>query len=214
MKILHITCSARGGASSSYRMSLRIMEGLLERHPEARIVARDLASHPLPHIDGRYAAALGGFNGGAATDPGRSSLAWSDLLIEELKQADCVVIATPMHNFTVPSVLKAWLDHVVRIGVTFNATPQGKIGTLADRPVYVAVSSGGHRTGERARQPDFLEPYLRAILPTIGLKDLRFFSLEATAAGPDAATAAWAAFDSELSEGLPQTLRTTTQPIE
>ena len=61
MKILHITCSARGGASSSYRMSLRIMESLLERHPEARIVAHDLASHPLPHIDGRYAAALGGF---------------------------------------------------------------------------------------------------------------------------------------------------------
>jgi len=214
MKILHITCSARGGASSSYRMSQRIMEILLERHPAARIVARDLASAPLPHIDGRYAAALGGFHGGVATDQGRSSVAWSDLLIEELKQADCVVIATPMHNFTVPSVLKAWLDHVVRIGVTFHSTPQGKIGTLADRPVYIAVSSGGHRNGARARQPDFLEPYLRAILPTIGLKDLRFFSLEATAAGPDAATAAWTAFDTDLSEGLPQTLRTTTQPIE
>lgn len=202
MKILHITCSARGTASSSYRMSLRIMESLLERHPEARIVARDLASHPLPHVDGSYAAALGGFNVGAATGQGRSSLEWSDLLIEELQQAHCVVIATPMHNFTVPSALKAWLDHVVRIGVTFNPTPQGKVGTLADRPVYIAVSSGGYRGGDRARQPDFLEPYLRAILPTIGLKDLRFFSLEATAAGPAAATAAWSAFDRELG-GIP-----------
>jgi FMN-dependent NADH-azoreductase len=111
-----------------------------------------------------------------------------------------VVIATPMHNFTVPSVLKAWLDHVVRIGVTFNATPEGKIGTLVDRPVYIAVSSGGWRTGERARQPDFLEPYLRAILPTIGLKDLHFFSLQALVAGPEAITAAHAAVEQELAQ--------------
>ena len=201
MRILHITCSARGGASSSYRMSQRIMESLLERHPAAQIVARNLASDPPPHIDSGYAAALGGFRDVTGVhDRGRSSLEWSDLLIGELRQCSCVVIATPMHNFTVPSALKAWLDHVVRIGVTFNATAQGKIGTLADRPVYIAVSSGGHRGGERARQPDFLEPYLRAILPTIGLKDLHFFSLQATAAGPEATTAAWAAFDSELSD--------------
>jgi FMN-dependent NADH-azoreductase len=180
-KILHISASARGEESSSYRLSLQALAQLREQYPSAQLVSRDLCAEPLPHVDSLYSNTLARLPGGAAHAHGLSSLAWSDLLIEELKTAYAVIIATPMHNFTVPSVLKAWLDHVVRIGVTFNATPEGKIGTLADRPVYIAISSGGPRSGDRARQPDFLEPYLRAILPTIGLKDLRFVSLESTA---------------------------------
>jgi FMN-dependent NADH-azoreductase len=198
--ILHISASSRAQESASYRLSQQIMTQLRKAHPDAQVVSRDLWAEPLPHVDCQYSNALSRQQGGAPHVRGLSSLDWSDLLIEELRAADAVVIATPMHNFTVPSVLKAWLDHVVRIGVTFNATPEGKIGTLADRPVYIAVSSGGWRSGERARQPDFLEPYLRAILPTIGLKDLRFFSLQALAAGPDATTAAQAAVEQELAQ--------------
>src|SRR5471030_523192 len=202
MKILHITCSPRGQQSVSYRLSQRVMDRLLSQHPAAQIVTRDLWAEPLPHVDGEYAGALGGARNGASAAHGRamSSLALSDRLIAELRDADCVVIATPMHNFTVPSALKAWLDHVVRIGVTFNPTREGKVGTLADRPVYIAVSSGGYRTGERANQPDFLEPYLRAILATIGLKHPRFISVQATAAGPETATAAYAAVEEELND--------------
>ena len=199
MKILHISCSARAEDSFSFGLSQQVLQRLLARHPTAQVITRDLAAEPLPHVDGQYSSALSRALGGAAHVQGLSSLEWSDLLIEELKQADCVVIGAPMHNFTVPSMLKAWLDHVVRIGVTFTATPQGKVGSLADRPVYIAVSSGGYRTGPRARQPDFFEPYLRAILPTMGLKDLTFISLEGTSAGPEAATAAIAAVERELS---------------
>lgn len=197
-KILHISASARAQDSASYRLSRQIIAQLRRAHPQAQVVARDLWAEPLPHVDFQYANALSRQPGGAPHARGLSSLDWSDLLIDELRAADAVVIATPMHNFTVPSVLKAWLDHVVRIGVTFNATPAGKVGMLADRPVYIAVSSGGWRTGERARQPDFLEPYLRAILPTIGLQDLHFFSLQALVAGPEATTAAHAAVEQEL----------------
>ncbi|WP_432380976.1 FMN-dependent NADH-azoreductase [Duganella sp. P38] len=196
--ILHISASARAEESDSYRLSQQIIAQLRKAYPSVQLVSRDLWSEPLPHVDFQYANALSRREGGAPHARGLSSLDWSDLLIEELRAADAVVIATPMHNFTVPSVLKAWLDHVVRIGVTFNATPEGKVGTLRDRPVYIAVSSGGWRSGERARQPDFLEPYLRAILPTIGLKDLHFFSLQALAAGSDATTAAQAAVELEL----------------
>jgi len=131
--ILHISASARGEESASYRLSRRMIAQLREQHPDARVVSRDLYAEPVPHIDSLYASTLARLPGGAPHAQGLSSLAWSDLLIEELKAADAVVIATPMHNFTVPSVLKAWLDHVVRIGVTFNATPQGKVGTLPDR---------------------------------------------------------------------------------
>ena len=110
----------------------------------------------------------------------------SEELIEELESSDFVVIGTPMHNFTVPSALKAWIDHVVRVRRTFNVTADGKVGALRDRPVFVAVSSGGRYSGKHARQPDFLTPYLKAILGIIGLHDLTVFSIEGTGLGPDA----------------------------
>lgn len=95
-----------------------------------------------------------------------------------------------MHNYTVPSALKAWIDHVVRVRSTFTVTRAGKVGVLADKPVFVAVSSGGLFSGAEARQPDFLTPYLKAALATIGLKRLTFFSVEGTAMGGQALEAA------------------------
>src|ERR1700722_1529526 len=105
-----------------------------------------------------------------------------------------------MHNFTVPSTLKAWIDHVVRVRRTFNPTAEGYVGTLRDRPVYVAVSSGARYSGDRARQPDFLTPYLKAILGAIGLHDLTFFSIEGSALGPDALAEARTNTDQALQE--------------
>ena len=127
-------------------------------------------------------------------------MALSEELIQELESSDFVVIGTPMHNFTVPSALKAWIDHIVRVRRTFNVTPEGKVGMLRDRPVFVAVSSGGRFSGERARQPDFLTPYLKAILGTIGLHDLTFFSVQGTASGPDAVAEARTKTDQALQE--------------
>ena len=124
----------------------------------------------------------------------------SEELIQELESSDFVVIGTPMHNFTVPSALKAWIDHVVRVRRTFNVTAEGKVGALHDRPVFVAVSSGGRYSGKHARQPDFLTPYLKAILGTIGLHDLTFFSVEGSALGPDALAEARAKTDQALQE--------------
>ena len=124
----------------------------------------------------------------------------SDEFIQELESSDFVVIGTPMHNFTVPSTLKAWIDHIVRVRRTFNVTTEGKVGALRDRPVFVAVSSGGRYSGERARQPDFLTPYLKAILGTIGLRDLTFFSVEGSALGPDAVAKARTRTDLALQE--------------
>src|SRR4029078_12091794 len=121
-------------------------------------------------------------------------------LIQELESSDIVVIATPMHNFTVPSALKAWIDHIVRVRRTFAVTGRGKVAALHDRPVYVAVSSGGRFSGERSGQPDFLTPYLRAILGTIGLRDLTFFFVEGSALSPDNLAEARARTDQALQE--------------
>jgi FMN-dependent NADH-azoreductase len=105
-----------------------------------------------------------------------------------------------MHNFTVPSALKAWIDHVVRVRRTFTMTKEGKVATLRDRPVFVAVSSGGRYSGEHAHQPDFLTPYLKAVLGIIGLHDLTFFSIEGAVPGSDAAVKARARTDRALQQ--------------
>jgi FMN-dependent NADH-azoreductase len=124
-------------------------------------------------------------------DPSGVSAAFevSEALIQELEAADAVVIATPMHNYTVPAVLKAWIDQIVRIHRTFRSTPAGKVGLLRDRPVFVVAASGGWFTGPSPNgapaQPDFLTPYLRAALATIGLMEVNVIALEGLTRGAD-----------------------------
>jgi FMN-dependent NADH-azoreductase len=187
MNILHITCSPRGSHSASTRLSEFIVAQLLERASGANVTRRDLGLSPLPHVDEAFVWAVLG----RAAEVQAGAFALSETLIEELENAACIVIGTPMHNFTVPSALKAWIDHIVRIRRTFQSTPEGKVGLLPDRPVMVAVASGGHFAGDAARQPDFLTPYLEAILTTIGLRNVRFFTLQGMTRGADAAAAAW-----------------------
>ena len=181
MKILHIVCSPRGEASESYRLSRKIVARLMGREPAATVTNRVIGGNALPHIDANYA--LGQHSATAEIAHG-GSMAQSDELIRELEDSDAVVIGTPMHNLGVPSALKAWIDHVVRARRTFNTGPCGKVGLLRDRPVFIAIASGGSFSGEYARQPDFLTPYLTAILAQIGLKDLHFFSVQGTGLGP------------------------------
>jgi FMN-dependent NADH-azoreductase len=200
MKILHVSCSPRGQASESCRISQKLISLLLKSEPTAIVVERVIGGGALPHIDDNYAAALGTTDPLSVAISQDGSISRSDELIQELESSDLVVIGTPMHNFTVPSALKAWIDHIVRVRRTFNVTPQGKVGTLRDRPVFVAVSSGGRYSGERARQPDFLTPYLKAILGTIGLHDLTFFSVQGTASRPEAVAEARRKTDQALEE--------------
>ena len=171
-KILHVSCSPRGQAAESHRLAQKIIGFLLQKEPTAVLVNRVIGGGAISHVDEDYAIS----QQSSEDISQEGSIARSEELIAEIESSDFVVIGTPMHNFTVPSALKAWIDHVVRARRTFNVTKEGKVGRLRDRPVFVAVSSGGRFSGERARQPDFLTPYLKAVLGTIGLHDLTFFS--------------------------------------
>ncbi len=177
MHILHIDCSPRE-QSHSRNLSAAIVARLLAAHPGASVTRRDLGRHPIPHAEAAYAGALaapGNPDAGAATR-------LSDELIGEIEAAGTLVIGTPMNNFTVPSVLKAWIDQVLRIGRTIGTTPTGeKTGLLRDKPVFIGIASGGVFAGEHARQPDFLIPYLTAAFACVGLTSLRFYPLQATA---------------------------------
>jgi FMN-dependent NADH-azoreductase len=200
MKILHLDCSPRGQASQSYGIAQQIICFLRERDPAALLVTRTVGAGAISHIDASYATALGAKERSPAEISPSGSMSRSEELIVELESSDVVVIGTPMHNFTVPSALKAWIDHVVRVRRTFNITAEGYVGTLRDRPVFIAVSSGGRYSGTRTRQPDFLTPYLKAILGTIGLHDVTFFAAEGSADGPEAVAAARARTDQALQE--------------
>lgn len=198
MNILHVSCSPRGRDAESDRLARKILDHLHERHVGATVIERPVGGGAVPHVDEVYAQVLGGARQPSAAALNEGSLALSERLIREVESADLLLIGTPLHNFTVPSGLKAWIDHVVRAQRSFRITPEGKVGLLRDRPVLVAVSSGGRFAGEDAREPDFLTPYLRAVLGTIGLRDLSFFSVERTAFGPDALAEARAKADDAL----------------
>ncbi len=195
-KILYVSCSPRGEAAESHKLAQKIIGFLLRQEPTAILVNRAIGGGAISHVDEDYAIS----QGSSADISQDGSMALSEELVQELESADFVVIGTPMHNLTVPSTLKAWIDHVVRARRTFNTTSAGKVGTLRDRPVFVAISSGGRFSGERARQPDFLTPYLKTILGMIGLHDLTFFSVQGTGSGPDAVAEMRAKTDQELHE--------------
>ena len=176
--ILHIDCSPRP-ESHSRQLSGAIVKKILEVAAGASISRRDFAAVPLPHAAPDYATTLS--SPATLAAPLKGSLDLSEMLIQEVEAADVIVIGTPMHNLTVPSVLKAWIDQILRAGRTFKSTPAGKVGMLRDRPVFIGIASGGVFTGDRANQPDFLTPYLAAVLGSIGLKTLQFLPVQATA---------------------------------
>ena len=176
MNILHIDSSPRQ-ESHSRQLSAAIVEKLLEVAPGASITRRDLGAEPLPHTVAEYAFALS--TPATLAAPPEGALDFSKALIREVETADVIVIGTPMYNFTIPSILKAWIDQILRVGRTMKSTRAGKVGMLRDRPGFIAAASGGVFTGERANQPDFLTPYLTLALNSIGLKPLQFLPLQA-----------------------------------
>ena len=178
--ILHIDCSARAG-SHSRSLSAALLQRLLQDASEVEVVRRDLGYQPLPHTLADYADALAA-PGALDTAQQNGVMTTSEQLLGEVEAADALVIGTPMHNFTLPSTFKAWIDQVLRVGRSIGMSSEGKkVGLLQDKPVYIGIASGGVFSGEQARQPDFLTPYLQAAFGCIGLHSLQFFALQGTA---------------------------------
>lgn len=171
--ILLISASPYGADSRGHRLADRAVANLTAADPEAQLTRRDLTVLPEPVLAQSYADAVVGRH--AHDVP---AFALSEELIAEIEQADRLIIATPMHNFTVPAALKLWIDQVLRIGRSFAPQDGWKVGLLADRPTLIVVTSGGQITGADARQPDHLTGYLVDVLATIGIRDIRFIYLE------------------------------------
>lgn len=179
--ILVITASIFGQDGQSSQLVTKTLDKLTRQHPEARVEIRDLAKEPVPHLDAeRFGAFLS-----AQDDPTAEQaevLAYSDELIAEFKQADAVLLGVPMYNFGVPSVLKAYFDHIARAGVTFRYTENGPEGLLDDKPVYVLAARGGIYAGT---PNDSQTPFLRSFLGFLGLKSVEFVYAEGLNMGDD-----------------------------
>jgi FMN-dependent NADH-azoreductase len=128
----------------------------------------------VPHFDAERLAAL------MTAPPERSpeqaaAVAFADELIDEVVAADTLIIALPMYNFTIPSLLKSWVDHIARAGVTFKYTDTGPVGLLQGKKAYLVSALGGQH---EAGVSDFMRPYLRVIMNFIGISDVEFISAE------------------------------------
>jgi FMN-dependent NADH-azoreductase len=194
MKLLHIDSSARH-SSVSRKLTARFVEEWKKNHPEGEVTYRDLSTTTLPHITDDWGATY--VDESTHTPAQRSYLSTSDALIEELQAADTVLIGAPMYNFSISSLLKGWIDQVVRRGKTVSFGPDGPQGLLGGKEVVVITSRGGsYETGSAAAPFDFQEPYLRAVLGFIGL-NVTFIHAEKQ--GRPEADAAFAAVTAQIS---------------
>lgn len=164
--ILHITASIRGEDSVSNTIGAALLESL--KAEGDTVTVRDLSKNDIPFQSWER------FNAGlTAADertPEQAELAAiADTLIEELLAADTIVFSTPVYNFGVPAVLKAWADLVARAGTTFKYTENGPVGLIEDKKAYIAAASGGTPIGS---EMDFMSSWLTFFLGFLGIKDV------------------------------------------
>ena len=175
-KVLIVQSSPRKTDSVSRQLTRDLIARLGEKEG-LEVIERDLSERPLPHLGTEQLAAF-------YTPPEkrdevlREAARLSDEAVDELLAADILVISAPMWNFSIPSVLKAWIDHVARAGRTFSYSAEGVRGLAAGKTVYVVSASGSLFSEGPSVSMDFLEPYLRAVLGFLGMSDVRFIRAE------------------------------------
>ncbi|NLS12893.1 FMN-dependent NADH-azoreductase [Vibrio sp. SM6] len=159
--ILVINSSVRTESSHSRRLTQSLVSRMLQQYQSASVVHRDVAQDCLPHYDSHsFIGCMGG------TTPEQQAASERSLaLIEEVKRADTLVIGIPVYNFSIPSTLKSWIDHIARAGVTFRYTEEGPQGELGGRKVYLVITCGGGTT-------EYVEGQMRASLSMLGMDDV------------------------------------------
>ncbi|NDV93208.1 FMN-dependent NADH-azoreductase [Alteromonas sp. 345S023] len=171
--ILFIKSSLSGEQGQSTILSQSLVEQF-KSNASVNVVERDLAKEPLPHLT---QAELGAWSTEPEqrTDEQNALASTSDILIEELKNSDTIVIAMPMYNFGVPSTFKAWVDRIARAGVTFRYTENGPVGLLENKKLFVVATRGGLYEGTAK---DSQTQYLNDVFALIGIKDINFVYAE------------------------------------
>ncbi|PCI73884.1 MAG: FMN-dependent NADH-azoreductase [SAR86 cluster bacterium] len=178
--VLRITTSILGEGSVSSQLMAELVTKL-GTEEALKVTERNFANQAIPHLDGPWLTALSTAHADRSPEQ-QAKVAFSDQLITELQAADILVIGLPMYNFSLPSMLKAWVDHIARAGVTFKYTDNGSVGLLGGKKVYLVAAMGGiHETGAT----DFLRPYMKQVLDFVGLSDVEFVTADGLNMGPE-----------------------------
>ena len=184
-KILRIDSSARHDDSITRQLGDEVIQRLGQANPGAEVVVRELYE-TVGFLDEYWVQA--NLTDPAERDPSQhEALTASDKLVRELDSADVILLTVPVYNFSIPAVLKAWIDMICRARMTFQYTENGPQGMLKDRPVYLVMASGGIPFGSAV---DFASGYLHHIFGFIGISDLRPVYAEQTNADASASKAA------------------------
>ncbi|MCU1322995.1 MAG: acyl carrier protein phosphodiesterase [Acidobacteriaceae bacterium] len=201
LTVLTIASSPMGERSVTRKLTDKVVDSLKTTFPDSHFVTRDLVTAPLPHIDGLFVA-------GVFTRPEdrnealQAAVAASDKAVDELIAADVIVIGAPMYNFGIPSSLKAWIDHVVRMGRTFTNGASGPEGLLLNKKVIVVSARGHVYTAGPYTAWDHQEPQLRTALGFMGLSNISFIRAEGLQGGAEASEKAFTQADQQLSEAV------------
>lgn len=172
-RLLRIDTRGEHSGALSRHLGDLVEQRLLAANRDMEVVRRQLDRH-IPLVDDAWIEA--NLTPEAERSAGQhGQLAVSDRLIAELHNSDALLITVPMHNFSIPGALKAWVDQVCRAGLTFRYTASGPQGLLADRPTYLVVTTGGVKLGS---DYDFLSGYVTRILNFIGITDIRMVTAE------------------------------------
>lgn len=179
MQILQLISSPRGAESYSTQLAHGVVEKLVAANPGSTVKVHDLTNTPFPHLEEVHLQSF--FTPAEGRSPEQQqAVRHSDEAIAELMAADVIVIGAPLYNFSIPSTLKAWIDHVSRAGVTFSYASGAPVGLVTGKKVYVAQSSGAVYSEGPMVAYDFVAPYLRTILGFLGMTDLTVVRVEGT----------------------------------
>jgi FMN-dependent NADH-azoreductase len=178
--LLQINTSIFSNGGQSSQLADRFVANWSHGRPDRKVITRDLAKAPVPHLDGaRFGAFIA--KPDERTAEQTEVLRFSDALIQELRDADVIVLGLPMYNFGIPSTLKAYFDHIARAGVTFRYTDKGPVGALTGKKVYVFAARGGYYAGTPI---DTQSSYVRQFLGFLGMRDVEITYAEGLNLGP------------------------------
>jgi FMN-dependent NADH-azoreductase len=176
-KILHIISSPRKGQSFSIKLGNAIVEKIQAKYPGSALTEVNLVDKQFPHLEEIHLQSF--FTPAESRTPELvEAIKHSDNAIQQIKDADIIVIGAGMYNFSIHSSLKAWIDHIVRKDVTFGVDGGVPVGLVTGKKVYLAASSGFIYSDGPMAGMDFGVPYLKAMLSFVGMSDIGVFRIE------------------------------------
>jgi FMN-dependent NADH-azoreductase len=192
--LVQINSSLFSGQGQSTALADQFVAKWQSVHAGGQVIRHDLAAENIPHLDGaRFGAFLAKPEERSAEQ--QAVVAFSDQLINELRAADTLVLGLPLYNFGIPSTLKAYFDHVARVGETFRYTETGPQGLLTGKRAFVFATRGGQYVGTPL---DTQTKYVQDFLGFVGITDVTFIYAEGLARSVDIKAAALAQAHEQL----------------